>query len=845
MGRKRSNDLDEAIRIAYKLQPSLQMQMYCDLNGVAAFPVKLIFDDEGDHNYFNSKTREIHLGVKFTYSYFRDDPDMPIYHDGYVDEARLLSVLQYMLVHEESHVLYTGGESWDWAARHCTEMAIEAVSNDVLKTRRPFRRTSDYDDALKDLQAANFYLPVNWLGNIFNGMTNSMEDGRIERIAAGKDAKFANQRTIWRHAAWNVTDTYAPADKMSATERMRLMLNGILSLATTGVFPKGFTTAYAGTDVLDELNSYIPEISEAYMASSTRDLAAAEFKLFPKFWPTLYAALKETQKDMVAQKELEDMLSELLTQIAESDYGNDKHAQEDTEHSNNTPLPMSNLVITLPDDVYDKLMAKAKESEDQDGGGVQIRREHPKEEEQKESDDKSGSGGGSDSSAQSGQSGQEGDGSGDGSSQSDGSQTGDSQNGNPQNGSGQSGDQSSDQASQPGSSSGKQDGNGQESSDQSSASSGKSGANQSTDGQQRSSNNSGNDGSAFHGGTEAEGNAQGMTKSKQVLGKDSKTDLDMIQKALQEAAESMTAAAESEISSVNQSNLAGKSLPMKQTAANDVPDTARALHRSDVSELMDGEDFEEIKHANYRRIYDLPTVLSRRGRVLRQAVAKYFRSQITPSVRNMRSGMIDARKLTRLAKNDIRVFQRKGTGKPADIAVYILIDNSGSMYGAKTEAAFSAAAVQEEGFKEFAAMKITAFTTGRGVLHYTVKGWEEQHPWNACWNFLRHMNPGIQCGNEDEYDIRIATKELLARSEKKKILIVLSDGTPGDCDATKDAIADARKKGISVAGIYFEEGMIGSCASQFIDMYQRDYVCCTVDEIDENLSAILHKFALS
>ena len=85
----------------------------------------------------------------------------------------------------------------------------------------------------------------------------------------------------------------------------------------------------------------------------------------------------------------------------------------------------------------------------------------------------------------------------------------------------------------------------------------------------------------------------------------------------------------------------------------------------------------------------------------------------------------------------------------------------------------------------------------------------------------------------------------MARSEKKKILIVLSDGTPGDCDATKDAIADARKKGISVAGIYFEEGMIGSCASQFIDMYQRDYVCCTVDEIDENLSAILHKFALS
>ena len=107
------------------------------------------------------------------------------------------------------------------------------------------------------------------------------------------------------------------------------------------------------------------------------------------------------------------------------------------------------------------------------------------------------------------------------------------------------------------------------------------------------------------------------------------------------------------------------------------------------------------------------------------------------------------------------------------------------------------------------------------------------------------MNSGTQWGNEDEYDIRIATKELLKRPEKNKILIVLSDGTPGDCEATKKAIADARQKGVKLAGIYFEEGMIGSEASDFKDMYQRDYICCTTEEIDENLSRILHKFALS
>ncbi len=36
-----------------------------------------------------------------------------------------------------------------------------------------------------------------------------------------------------------------------------------------------------------------------------------------------------------------------------------------------------------------------------------------------------------------------------------------------------------------------------------------------------------------------------------------------------------------------------------------------------------------------------------------------------------------------------------------------------------------------------------------------------------------------------------------------KKLIVLYDGAPGDVEATKQALADARRKGIKVIGIYF------------------------------------------
>ena len=36
-----------------------------------------------------------------------------------------------------------------------------------------------------------------------------------------------------------------------------------------------------------------------------------------------------------------------------------------------------------------------------------------------------------------------------------------------------------------------------------------------------------------------------------------------------------------------------------------------------------------------------------------------------------------------------------------------------------------------------------------------------------------------------------------------KMLIVLSDEAPGDVEATKQVLADVRRKGIKVIGIYF------------------------------------------
>ena len=138
-------------------------------------------------------------------------------------------------------------------------------------------------------------------------------------------------------------------------------------------------------------------------------------------------------------------------------------------------------------------------------------------------------------------------------------------------------------------------------------------------------------------------------------------------------------------------------------------------------------------------------------------------------------------------------------------------------------------------------IKIVAFDEWGTINHEVIKNWDEVTNMNCCWNFWKRGRDGD--GNEDDKDIRIATREILKRPEQKKIIVVLSDGAPSNTDETRLAIEEARKKGIQVSGIYFEEGTTDVYSSDFVYMYQKDYVCCSLDQILPNLTKIMNKFA--
>ena len=98
--------------------------------------------------------------------------------------------------------------------------------------------------------------------------------------------------------------------------------------------------------------------------------------------------------------------------------------------------------------------------------------------------------------------------------------------------------------------------------------------------------------------------------------------------------------------------------------------------------------------------------------------------------------------------------------------------------------------------------------------------------------------------NFDGYSIRVATADILSRPEKKKLLVVLSDGLPcyGGEEDVQQAVTEARLKGIEVVGIYFSEYEDSSTEESFKRMYQKNYIITSPENIEKELVVILKKF---
>lgn len=203
------------------------------------------------------------------------------------------------------------------------------------------------------------------------------------------------------------------------------------------------------------------------------------------------------------------------------------------------------------------------------------------------------------------------------------------------------------------------------------------------------------------------------------------------------------------------------------------------------------------------------------------ALREYLVHKKQSAQRNLRSGRIDSRRLWRASSGmlDGRVFmEREAPSSPTDVAVYLLLDMSGSMdhYG-RIESARKAAVILTETLEEFGvAHTVVAFTADtyyeESVEHYRLVRWDEKEK-------QRIMFYHAALNNRDGYSLRVATEELSRRPEKTKILLMLSDGLPvaANCVArggildprdrilndVASAIDEAIEKKVEVLHLYF------------------------------------------
>ncbi|MBR2895605.1 MAG: hypothetical protein IKC03_08120, partial [Oscillospiraceae bacterium] len=186
------------------------------------------------------------------------------------------------------------------------------------------------------------------------------------------------------------------------------------------------------------------------------------------------------------------------------------------------------------------------------------------------------------------------------------------------------------------------------------------------------------------------------------------------------------------------------------------------------------------------KMNDVPADLMMQATRLERSIEQVLRHKRAER-RNTRSGRLDTRRLYRYGLRDPHLFMRKGQPMEADMAVYLLMDNSGSMDScgaemngttySKSKLSRVAASVIELAMCQFAALKITLFDSCGKVCHVTLKQFDEQtkgQKESRCYSSIDQIGTG--CGNKDGFSIRVATKDLMDRREAKKVLLILSDG---------------------------------------------------------------------
>ncbi|WP_085991573.1 vWA domain-containing protein [Oceanobacillus senegalensis] len=246
-------------------------------------------------------------------------------------------------------------------------------------------------------------------------------------------------------------------------------------------------------------------------------------------------------------------------------------------------------------------------------------------------------------------------------------------------------------------------------------------------------------------------------------------------------------------------------------------------------------------------------------RKLANTIKKTIEHKKNAPRKDLHFGRLSRKLLPIVLDENPRVFYKKNQeSKEFDAAFTLLVDCSASMHG-KMEETKRGIVLFHEVLKQF------------HIPHSIIGFWEDAmevsenyqpnyfhiiHSFNNSFyqnNGAKIMQLEPEEDNRDGFSIRVITKELEARREKDKFLLVFSDGEPAasgyDQNGIVDthlAVSEARKKGIEVIGMFLSDEKIEEQEDLTMkNIYGKERLMIpSVAELPEQFAPLLKKLLL-
>ncbi|WP_249872626.1 vWA domain-containing protein [Oceanobacillus saliphilus] len=246
-------------------------------------------------------------------------------------------------------------------------------------------------------------------------------------------------------------------------------------------------------------------------------------------------------------------------------------------------------------------------------------------------------------------------------------------------------------------------------------------------------------------------------------------------------------------------------------------------------------------------------------RKLANTIKKTIEHKKNTPRKDLAVGRLSKKLLPLFLEENPRIFYKKNhESKEFDAVFTLLVDCSASMKG-KMEETKRGIVLFHEVLKDL------------NIPHSIIGFWEDANEVKGNYqpnyfhvihsytdslyqdNGAKIMQLEPQEDNRDGFSIRVVTKELEARREKNKFLLVFSDGEPAasgyDQNGIVDthlAVSEARKKKIDVIGMFLADGEIGEREDDTMkNIYGKERVMVpTVSELPEQFTPLLKKLLL-